>query len=91
MKLNVREVVPSAVDVLALATVPLTSHISDLDAGVPSDGAPLRSGWGLVAGVAGQGAVAAVAAQVSAVACFGAETCRRLDQTEADARCHCLL
>lgn len=76
---------------LALATAPLTSHVSDLDAGVPSDGAPLGSGWGLVAGVAGQGAVAAVAAQVSPVACFGAETCRRLNQTEAGTSCHCLL
>lgn len=57
------------------------SHVGDLDAGVPSDGAPLGPGRGLVPGVPGQGAVAAVAAQVPAVACLGAETCRRLHHT----------
>lgn len=62
------------------ATTPVTSHVGDLDAGVTADRAPLGSGRSLVSNFPRQGAVAAVAAQVSPVAAFGAEPCWRLEQ-----------
>lgn len=55
-----------------------TSHVRDLDAGVSPDRASLRSRRGLVSGLLGQGAVAAVAAGVPPAACFRAETRRWL-------------
>ena len=65
---------------LVFATTPVTSHIGDLDAGVTADRAPLGSGRSLVSNFPRQGAVAAVAAQVSSVPAFGAEPCWRLEQ-----------
>ena len=65
---------------LVFVTTPMTSHVGDLDAGVTADRAPLGSRRSLVSNFPRQGAVAAVAAQVSPVAAFGAEPCWRLEQ-----------
>lgn len=55
-----------------------TSHVRDLDAGVATDRASLASGWRVVSGLLGQGAVAAVTPGVPPAARFRAEPCWRL-------------
>lgn len=58
----------------------MTSHVGDLNAGVTVDRASLGSGRSLVSTLPRQGAIAAVATQVSPIAGFGAEACWRLKQ-----------
>lgn len=78
-KPSVHDVVSFEADVSVFVAARLTSHVGNLDAGVPTDRAPLCSRWGLVPYVPRQGTVAAVAAQVPPAACFGAEPCWGLD------------
>lgn len=65
-------------DIFAVVAVPRASHIGDLDAGITMDWTSLSSGWSVISNFPRQGAIVAMATQVSPTAIFGAEPHWRL-------------